>query len=53
VGLTLQPALGVRRALDAAAAMHRAGAPDNASTLLTTAETGPLEELQRTGEREP
>jgi DNA-binding CsgD family transcriptional regulator len=47
VELTLQPALRVRRALDAAAAMHQAGAPDTASTLLMTAEAGPLDELQQ------
>ena len=46
-GLTLDPARRARRALAAAQARHRAGAPDAALGLLATAQAGPLDELQR------
>jgi DNA-binding CsgD family transcriptional regulator len=45
--LTLEPARRVERALAAAQAKHQAGAPDAALDLLVTAETGPLDDLQR------
>ena len=45
--LTLEPARRAARALAAAQAKHQAGALDSALTLVTTAESGPLEELQR------
>ena len=47
VGLTLDPALRARRALDAAQAKHLAGAHDAAVRLLATAQRGPLDELGR------
>jgi DNA-binding CsgD family transcriptional regulator len=46
-GLTLDPARRAQRALAAAQAKHQAGALDAALFLLATAETGPLDELQR------
>jgi DNA-binding CsgD family transcriptional regulator len=46
-GLTLEPAQRARRALDAAQAKHRAGAPEAALVLLAMADTGPLDELER------
>jgi len=46
-GLTLDPARRAQRALAAAQARHRAGAPDAALGLLAMAEAGPLDELQR------
>jgi DNA-binding CsgD family transcriptional regulator len=46
-GLTLDPAHRVERALAAAQAKHRAGAPDAALALLAMAKAGPLDELQR------
>jgi DNA-binding CsgD family transcriptional regulator len=46
-GLTLDPALRAQRALSAAQAKHRAGAPDAALGLLAMAQAGPLDELQR------
>src|SRR5579859_3992431 len=46
-GLTLDPARRAQRALAAAQARHRAGAPDAALGLLAIAEAGPLDELQR------
>jgi len=46
-GLTLDPARRARRALAAAQARHRAGAPDAALGLLATARAGPLDDLQR------
>jgi DNA-binding CsgD family transcriptional regulator len=45
--LTLEPARRAQRALAAAQAKHEAGAPDAALGLLATAQTGPLDELQR------
>jgi DNA-binding CsgD family transcriptional regulator len=45
--LTPDPPLRVRRALRAAQAAFDAGAPENASDLLATAELGPLDELAR------
>jgi DNA-binding CsgD family transcriptional regulator len=47
-GLTLDPARRAQRALAAAQAKHRAGAPDAALGLLAVARAGPLDELQRT-----
>jgi DNA-binding CsgD family transcriptional regulator len=46
-GLTLEPARRADRALAAAQAKYGAGAPDAALELLATAQTGPLDELQR------
>ena len=46
-GLTVDPARRAQRALAAAQAKHRAGAPDAALGLLAVAEAGPLDELQR------
>jgi DNA-binding CsgD family transcriptional regulator/tetratricopeptide (TPR) repeat protein len=46
-GLTLDPARRAQRALAAAQAKHRAGAPDAALFLLAMAQAGPLDELQR------
>jgi DNA-binding CsgD family transcriptional regulator/tetratricopeptide (TPR) repeat protein len=46
VGLTPDPARRARRALAAAGAAHAAGAADAASTLLITARSGPLSELE-------
>jgi hypothetical protein len=46
-GLTVEPALRTRRALEAARATFEAGAPDAAARLLATAEAGPLDDLQR------
>ena len=46
-GLTLDPARRAQRALAAAQARHRAGAPDAALGLLAMAQAGPLDELQR------
>src|SRR2546429_137202 len=46
-GLTLDPARRAQRALAAAQARHRAGAPDAALGLLATAHAGPLDDLQR------
>jgi DNA-binding CsgD family transcriptional regulator len=46
-GLTLDPARRAQRALAAAQAKHRAGAPDAALGLLAVARAGPLDELQR------
>ena len=46
-GLTLDPARRAQRALAAAQAKHRAGAPDAALGLLAMAQAGPLDELQR------
>src|SRR2546423_235255 len=46
-GLTLDPARRAQRALAAAQAKHRAGAPDAALGLLAVAQAGPLDELQR------
>jgi DNA-binding CsgD family transcriptional regulator/tetratricopeptide (TPR) repeat protein len=46
-GLTLDPACRAERALAAAQAKHRAGAPDAALELLAAAQAGPLDELQR------
>ena len=46
-GLTLDPARRARRALAAAQAKHRAGAPDAALGLLAMAQAGPLDDLQR------
>jgi DNA-binding CsgD family transcriptional regulator len=45
--LTLQPALRAERSLAAARANHQAGAFDAALALLSSAESGPLTELQR------
>jgi DNA-binding CsgD family transcriptional regulator/tetratricopeptide (TPR) repeat protein len=45
--LTLDPTRRADRALAAAKAKHDAGAPDAALALLATAQTGPLDELQR------
>src|SRR4029453_2912905 len=45
--LTLDPAKGARRALGAAGAKQLAGAPHEALALLSTAATGPLDELDR------
>ena len=45
--LTLEPARGAERALAAAQAKHRAGAFGEALRLLSTAEAGSLDELQR------
>src|SRR5690348_13241755 len=45
--LTLDPARRAQRALAAAQAKHRAGAPDAALGLLAVARAGPLDELQR------
>ena len=45
--LNLDPGRRAERALAAAEAKHRAGAPDAALELLATAEAGPLNELQR------
>src|SRR5580704_16612127 len=47
-GLTLDPARRAQRALAAAQAKHQAGALDAALGLLAMAQTGPLDELQRT-----
>jgi DNA-binding CsgD family transcriptional regulator len=47
VGLTVDPRLRTRRALDAARAKFEAAAPDPAARLLATAEMGPLDDLQR------
>lgn len=47
VELTLDPARRAQRALAAAEAKHRAGAPDAAAGLLAIAEAGPLDELGR------
>jgi DNA-binding CsgD family transcriptional regulator len=47
VELTLDPARRAGRALAAAQAKHRAGAPDAAVALVAIAESGPLDELQR------
>jgi DNA-binding CsgD family transcriptional regulator len=47
VRLTLDPARRARRALTAAQAKHRAGAPDAALGLLAIAQAGPLDDLQR------
>jgi DNA-binding CsgD family transcriptional regulator len=44
--LTLDPSPRAERALVAAEAKHRAGAPDAAVGLLATAQAGPLDELQ-------
>ena len=46
-GLTLDPARRAQRALAAAQARHKAGAPDAALGLLAMAQAGPLDELQR------
>ncbi len=46
-GLTLDPARRAQRALAAAQAKYRAGAPDAALGLLAMAQAGPLDELQR------
>jgi len=46
-GLTLDPARRAQRALAAAQAKHRAGAPDAALGLLAVAQAGPLDELQQ------
>src|SRR3954453_1735469 len=46
-GLGGDPARRAARALAAAQAMHQAGLPDAALGLLATAESGPLDELQR------
>ena len=46
-GLTLDPARRAQRALAAAQARLRAGAPDAALGLLAMAQAGPLDELQR------
>jgi DNA-binding CsgD family transcriptional regulator len=46
-GLTADPLRRSARALEAAQADLEAGAPDAALNLLTTAEAGPLDELQR------
>jgi DNA-binding CsgD family transcriptional regulator len=45
--LSSDPTVHVRRALAAAEAKHQAGAFDEALALLATAETGPLDQLQR------
>jgi DNA-binding CsgD family transcriptional regulator len=45
--LTPEPARRAQRALAAAQASYLAGAPDAALALLATAQTGPLDELQR------
>ena len=45
--LTLEPTRRAARALAAAQAKHQTGALDSALTLVTTAESGPLGELQR------
>jgi DNA-binding CsgD family transcriptional regulator len=45
--LTLEPSRRAGRALTAAQAKHQAGAPDTAVALLSVAESGPLDELQR------
>ena len=45
--LTIDPARRAQRALAAAHAKHQAGAPDAALKLLSLAEAGPLDELQR------
>jgi DNA-binding CsgD family transcriptional regulator len=47
VRLTPEPPRRAARALAAAQAKHQAGAPDAALELLTAAEGGPLDELQR------
>jgi DNA-binding CsgD family transcriptional regulator len=44
--LTGEPTRRAQRALAAAQALHRSGAPDAALRLLATAEAGPLDELQ-------
>jgi DNA-binding CsgD family transcriptional regulator len=46
-GLTLDPARRAPRALAAAQAKHHVGASDAALELLATAETGPLDEIER------
>ena len=46
-GLTLEPAQRAARALAAAEAKYEAGAPDAALELLSMAEGGPLDDLQR------
>jgi DNA-binding CsgD family transcriptional regulator/tetratricopeptide (TPR) repeat protein len=46
-GLTLDPARRAQRALAAAQAKHRAGAPNAALGLLAMAQAGPLDDLQR------
>jgi DNA-binding CsgD family transcriptional regulator len=46
VELTVEPGRKARRALVAAQAKHRVGAPDAARALLAVAESGPLDELQ-------
>src|SRR3954451_12968590 len=48
VALTPEPSSRTRRALAAARAQHQAGAFDAALRLVTIAEAGPLDELQRT-----
>jgi DNA-binding CsgD family transcriptional regulator len=45
--LTVDPARRARRALSAAQMKHQAGAPEAALALLASAQTGPLDELQR------
>jgi DNA-binding CsgD family transcriptional regulator len=45
--LTPEPARRARRTLAAAQSKHQAGAPDTALELLSMAEAGPLDELQR------
>ena len=45
--LTVDPGLRARRALAAATVKHQAGAPEAALALVASAETGPLEPLQR------
>jgi DNA-binding CsgD family transcriptional regulator len=45
--LTLEPARGAQRALAAAQATHQAGAPEAALRLLSIAEAGALDKLQR------
>jgi hypothetical protein len=45
--LTVDPAQRAQRALAAARIKHQAGAPEAALALLATAQTGPLDQLQR------
>jgi DNA-binding CsgD family transcriptional regulator len=45
--LTLDPAQRARRALAAAQASYQAGAPDPALRMVATAESGPLDDLER------
>ncbi|HEY2435694.1 MAG TPA: AAA family ATPase, partial [Solirubrobacteraceae bacterium] len=47
VALTVDPARRARRALAAAQVKHQAGAPEVAVALLTSAQAGPLDQLQR------